>query len=50
MCMFSFFTANEANDALPDVIKKYEYALAKRNEVSKLEQQLQVSLSTTNSF
>ena len=48
--MFSFFTANEANDALPDVIKKYEYALAKRNEVSKLEQQLQVSLSTTNSF
>ena len=48
--MFSFFTANQANDALPDVIKKYEYALAKRNEVSKLEQQLQVSLSTTNSF
>ena len=48
--MFSFFTTNEANDALPDVIKKYEYALAKRNEVSKLEQQLQVVLSTSNSF
>ena len=48
--MFSFFTTNEANDALPDVIKKYEYALGKRNEVSKLEQQLQISLSTTNSF
>ena len=48
--MFSFFTTNKANDVLPDVIKKYEYALAKKNEVSKLEQQLQISLSTTNSF
>ena len=48
--MFSFFTTNDANDALPDVVKKYEYALAKRNEISKLEQQLQMSVSTTNSF
>lgn len=48
--MFSFFTANEANKALPDVIKKFEYALAKKNDVTKLEQQLQMSLSTTNSF
>ena len=48
--MFLFFTTNEANDALPDVIKKFEYALAKKNEVTKLEQQLQMSLSTTNSF
>lgn len=48
--MFSFFTTNEANAALPDVIKKFEYALAKKNEVTKLEQQLQMSLSATNSF
>ena len=48
--MFSFFTTNEANAALPDVIKKYEYALSKKNEVTKLEQQLQMSLSSTNSF
>ncbi len=48
--MFSFFTTNEANNALPDVIKKYEYSLAKKNEVTKIEQQLQISLSTTNSF
>jgi len=48
--MFSFFTTNEANEALPDVIKKFEYALAKKDEVTKLEQQLQMSLSTTNSF
>ena len=48
--MFSFFTANEANKALPDVIKKFEYALAKKNDITKLEQQLQMSLSTVNSF
>ncbi len=48
--MFSFFTANEANKALPDVIKKFEYVLAKKNDVTKLEQQLQMSLSTVNSF
>ena len=48
--MFSFFTTSEANSALPGVIKKFEDALAKKNEVSKLEQQLQISVSTTNSF
>ena len=48
--MFSYFTASEANLALPDVIKKYEYSLTKSNEVKKLEHQLQMSLSTSNSF
>jgi len=48
--MFSFFTTNEANEALPNVIKKFEDSLAKKNEVTKLEQQLQLSLSTTDSF
>jgi len=48
--MSPFFTTNEANEALPDVIKKYEQSLAKQNEVKKLEQQLQMSMSTTNSF
>jgi len=48
--MFSFFTTNEANDALPDVIKKFEYTLAKNTEVKKIEQELQISISTTNSF
>jgi len=48
--MFSFFTTSEANKALPDVIKKFEYALTKKNEVTKLEQQLHLSLSSTNSF
>ena len=35
--MFKFFTANQANDALPDVIKKFEYALAKKNDITKIE-------------
>ena len=48
--MFSYFTTNEANQNLPDVIKKFEFALAKKNDVSKLERELQMSISTTNSF
>ncbi|MFB5629759.1 MAG: DUF2203 domain-containing protein, partial [Nitrosarchaeum sp.] len=32
------------------VIKKFEFTLKKKNEVSKIEQDLQMSLSTTNSF
>ena len=48
--MFSLFTTTEANDALPDVIKKFEYSLSKKNEVNKLEQQLQISLSSENTF
>lgn len=48
--MFSYFTTNEANQALPDVIKKFEFSMAKKNEVSKLEQELQMSLTTVNTF
>jgi hypothetical protein len=48
--MFSYFTTNEANQALPDVIKKFELALAKKNIVAKLEQDLQMSIATRNSF
>ena len=48
--MFSYFTVTQANEALPDVIKKFEMALAKKNEVSKIEQQMQVSMSTSDKF
>ena len=48
--MFKFFTANQANDALPDVIKKFEYALIKKNDITKIEKELQLSMSTDNSF
>ena len=50
MDMFSFFTAKQANETLPDVIKKFEYALAKKNDITKIEKELQMILSTTDSF
>ncbi len=45
-----YFTTKDANLVLPDVIKKFEAALEKKNEISKLEQKLQLILSTTNRF
>ena len=48
--MFSYFTTNEANQALPDVIKKFEFAMAKKNEISKLEQELQMDFANTTAF
>ncbi len=48
--MFSYFTINEVNEILPSVIKKFEFAVSKKNEISKIEQQLQITLSTTNSL
>ena len=45
-----YFTEKDANLILPDVIAKFEIALEKKNEVSKLEQQLQMVLSTSNKF
>ena len=43
-----YFTTNDANQILPEVIKKFENTLKKKNEVSKLEQKLQVILASTN--
>ena len=45
-----YFTVKDANQVLPEVIKKFEIALAKKNEVAKLDQQLQMTLSTPNNF
>ena len=45
-----YFTINEANDVLPEVIKKFEMTLAKKNEVAKLEQQLQMVINSSNKF
>ena len=39
-----------ANQILPEVIKKYKFVLSCKAEVMKVEQQLQMSVSTTNSF
>jgi len=46
--MFSYFTIAQANQVLPTIIKKFEYALAKKNDVAKIDQELQASLSTTD--
>ncbi len=48
--MFSYFTTNEANQALPNIIKKYEFALEKKNIVAKLEQELQMIMAVSNSL
>jgi len=45
-----YFTTNDANQILPEVIKKFENALKKKNKVSKLEQKLQVIIASTNKF
>lgn len=45
-----YFTAKDANLILPDVIKKFETALEKKNEISRYEQKLQILLSTSNTF
>ncbi len=48
--MFSYFTVTQANEALPVVIKKFESALAKKNEVSRIEHQIQASMSAGGKF
>ena len=45
-----YFSTKDANLVLPDVIKKFEFALEKKNEISKLEQKLQMIISSTNTF
>jgi len=45
-----YFTIKDANQVLPDVIKKFEVALAKKNEIAKLDQELQMSLSVSNNL
>lgn len=44
--MFSYFTISTANQALPDVIKKYKHILACKNEIIKAEEHLQSSMSS----
>jgi len=48
--VFSYFTTEQANELLPTIIKKFELTLAKKNNVAKIDQQLQASLSTTNNL
>lgn len=45
-----YFTINEANQILPEVIKKFEFALAKKNEVAKIDQKLQTLVVSGTKF
>ena len=48
--VFSYFTIKTANQILPDVIKKYNFVLACKNEVMQTEKQIQLSVTTSNNF
>ena len=48
--MFSYFTIKSANEALPDVIKKYKHILNCKDEVMKAEKELQISASEPYEF
>ena len=48
--MFQYFTIKSANEALPGIIEKFDYALTQKNEITKIEKELQVSLSTIDTF
>ena len=48
--MSSYFTVKSANEILPIVIKKYEYAKKQKDLIIKTEQELTQSMSTENSL
>jgi hypothetical protein len=45
--LFSYFTVNDANEALPKVIEKYKALQKQKQEVQKLEAQLNTQMSAT---
>ena len=48
--MFSYFTVTTANQVLPDVIKKYNLVQQQKTDITKIEQEFQVLVSTTYDF
>ena len=48
--MNSYFSVNDANEILPLVIKKFNYAKKAKAEVMKMEQQLTSSVTSTTSL
>ena len=48
--MFTYFTIKSANEALPDVIAKFNNLKKQKNEIIKAEQELQLIMSSTDSF
>lgn len=48
--MFTYFTIKSANEALPEVIVKFNNLKKQKNEIIKAEQELQLIMSSTDSF
>ena len=48
--MFQYFTIASANQALPEVKKKFEILLAKKSELANLERELSLTVNTNNSL
>jgi len=48
--MFTYFTIKSANEALPGVIEKFNNLKKQKNEIIKAEQELQLIMSSTDSF
>jgi len=48
--MFTYFTIASANKILPTVIEKFKKTLKQKDEVIKIEQELEASLATTSTF
>ena len=48
--MFRYFTIKSANEALPDVIEKFNNLKKQKNEIIKAEQALQLSASSLDEY
>ena len=48
--MFSYFTISEANKVLPNVIEKFKTVVNYKNEIMKIEQELNTTLMPTSTF
>ncbi len=48
--MFSYFTITSANELLPKVIEKFKTVVNNKNEIIKIEQELNTVLSPSNTF
>ena len=48
--MFRYFTIKSANEALPDVIVKFNKLKKQKNEIMKAEQELQMSASSLDQY
>ena len=48
--MTTYFSINTANEILPTIIKKFNYSKMLKNEIKKIEQQLNLNLTTKTSM